>query len=206
MAAKRALRADAQRNREAILAAARSVFEREGIRAPTDAIATVAGVGNATLYRNFPTRDDLLASVMVSSVQEVLEQSIEVERRLPPAEALREWLYQLAWRLRIWNDLPSSIAAAIHDHASPMQIVCGPLISRTEQLLTRAREEGVVTHSVTAPQLFELITTVSWGIDRFGDDPEGARARVDLAAGGIFTGRSDVEPTSRSGSIGARDM
>lgn len=57
------LRADARRNRDALLAAARSVFASDGLDAPLDAIAKEAGVGRATLYRRFPTRDALIAAI-----------------------------------------------------------------------------------------------------------------------------------------------
>src|SRR4051794_2815871 len=110
MTSTRPLRADAQRNRDAILLAARGIFETDGIFAPVDGIATAAGVGNATFYRNFPTRDDLLAAVIEDNVREVLTRSSTYERNLAPDAALREWLYRLAWELRIWHDLPSCIA------------------------------------------------------------------------------------------------
>ena len=58
----RALRADAERNRERILAAARDVFAERGLDAPFEAIARRAGVGQATLYRRFSTRQDLLVA------------------------------------------------------------------------------------------------------------------------------------------------
>lgn len=57
------LRADARRNRDALLAAARSVFASDGLEAPLDAIAKEAGVGRATLYRRFPTRDALIGAI-----------------------------------------------------------------------------------------------------------------------------------------------
>src|ERR1700712_105173 len=56
------LRADAARNREAIVEAAREVFAVQGLDAPLDEIAKRAGTGNATLYRRFPTRSDLVAA------------------------------------------------------------------------------------------------------------------------------------------------
>jgi AcrR family transcriptional regulator len=63
-------RADAQRNRDKLLAAARAAFAEEGVDAPLDSIAKRAGVGNATLYRHFPTRDDLLLAVFMDRVIE----------------------------------------------------------------------------------------------------------------------------------------
>ena len=76
----RPLRADARRNREAILRAAREAFEAEGVFTSLDGVAARAGVGNATLYRNFPTRDDLLAAVIETSTAEVLAEADELAR------------------------------------------------------------------------------------------------------------------------------
>jgi AcrR family transcriptional regulator len=65
------LRADAARNREAIVEAARAVFAEQGLDAPLDEIAKRAGTGNATLYRRFPTRGDLVAAVLAEHVDAV---------------------------------------------------------------------------------------------------------------------------------------
>lgn len=63
------LRADARRNRQQILDAAREVFTRHGVQAPMSAIARRASVGVATLYRRFPTRDDLIREVFAEQVE-----------------------------------------------------------------------------------------------------------------------------------------
>src|SRR3954447_6479391 len=65
-----ALRADAARNRQAIVDAARAVFAEHGLDASLDEIATRAGTGNATLYRRFPTRSDLVAAVFADRMIE----------------------------------------------------------------------------------------------------------------------------------------
>src|SRR3954465_6615529 len=67
------LRADAARNREAIAEAARAVFAEQGLDAPLDEIAKRAGTGNATLYRRFPTRGDLVAAVFADRMAEHLD-------------------------------------------------------------------------------------------------------------------------------------
>src|SRR3954452_7770297 len=69
----RSLRADAERNRERILAAAREVFAERGLDAPFDAIAQRAGVGQATLYRRFPRREDLIAACFAPKLAEYAE-------------------------------------------------------------------------------------------------------------------------------------
>ena len=185
----RPLRADAQRNRDAILSAALAIFDAEGINAPIDGIATAAGVGNATLYRNFPTRNDLLAAVIEKSIVEIIDGSAELERNMSADDALREWLQRVAWQLRIWNDLPTCIATSIEDATSPVQDVATRLTNRTRHFLDRARADGSASDAVTADELFELVTAISWAVDRFGDDPQRARARVALAIAGVFHAR-----------------
>jgi AcrR family transcriptional regulator len=66
----RTLRADAERNRERILAAAREVFAERGLEAPLEVIAQRAGVGQATLYRRFPTREDLIVACFAPKLAE----------------------------------------------------------------------------------------------------------------------------------------
>lgn len=184
--APRAMRADAQRNRDAILLAARETFESEGVLASLDGIAMRAGVGNATLYRNFPTRDDLLAAVMEINIATALEESEALSRSRDPRDALAEWLLQLTWQLRIWHDLPYCVASARSDRDSSMNPANTQLIEATRRLLDTAIAAGVAVNTVTAEDLFELVTTLSWGVDRFGDNEQAARRRVALATAGIF--------------------
>ncbi|GAA2708986.1 TetR/AcrR family transcriptional regulator [Actinoplanes palleronii] len=183
--ATRPLRADAQRNRDAILLAARETFETEGVLASLDAIALRAGVGNATLYRNFPTRDDLLAAVMQTSITEALAGADELARTLPPRDALAEWLFRLTWQLRIWHDLPYCLATAFADDDSPMKTTSDPLLTRTGLFLEKAQID-----TVTANEAYELILALSWAVDRFHDDEPAARRRVATGTAGIVSDRS----------------
>jgi AcrR family transcriptional regulator len=73
LAGPRRLRADAERNRAAIVAVARDVFAEQGLEAPLETIAARAGVGIATLYRRFPTREKLVAAALVGKVTEYAE-------------------------------------------------------------------------------------------------------------------------------------
>ena len=181
----RPLRADALRNRDAILRAARETFESEGVLASLDGIALRAGVGNATLYRNFPTRDDLLAAVLRTNIAVALEEAAELARSRGPRDALAEWLVRLTWQLRIWHDLPYCLTT--RDPASPVSSTRSPLLVRTGVLLAEAKASGDVRDVVTADEVFELVTSLSWGVDRFGDDETAARRRVEIATAGIFT-------------------
>lgn len=182
----RPLRADARRNREAILRAAREVFEVEGVLTSLDGIAARAGVGNATLYRNFPTRDDLLAAVMQDSIVEALAEADELSRTLTPREALGEWLMLLTWRLRIWHDLPHCLAVAHGDTTSPVQSACNPLLERTRDLLAGAAVSGGTAGTISAEEVYELVLALSWAVDRFEDDEVATRRRVGMVMAGIL--------------------
>jgi AcrR family transcriptional regulator len=85
-------RADAQRNRERILEVAKQVFMRRGAEASMDDIAKRAKIGPGTLYRHFPTRDDLLAAVYITEVEKLAEAQRKFSAELPPVEALRAWM------------------------------------------------------------------------------------------------------------------
>src|ERR1700721_2810759 len=85
-------RSDAQRNRERILEVAKQVFTRRGADASMDEIAKRAKIGPGTLYRHFPTRDDLLAAVYIGEVEKLAEAQRKFSAELPPSEALRAWM------------------------------------------------------------------------------------------------------------------
>ncbi len=85
-------RADAQRNRERILEEAKQEFTRSGANASLEEIAKKAGVGPGTLYRHFPTREELLVAVYQSEVEKLAGAARTLTDTLPPVEALRAWL------------------------------------------------------------------------------------------------------------------
>jgi AcrR family transcriptional regulator len=85
-------RADAQRNRERILEAAKEAFTRSGASTSLDDIAKQTGVGPGTLYRHFPTRDKLLEAVYRTEVEKLAAAERKFAETMPPIEALRAWM------------------------------------------------------------------------------------------------------------------
>jgi AcrR family transcriptional regulator len=85
-------RADAQRNRERILEAAKGLFTRHGVSVGLDEVARQAGVGAGTLYRHFPTRDSLLEAVYRSEVEKLAAAEQQLAATLPPVDALKAWM------------------------------------------------------------------------------------------------------------------
>ncbi len=85
-------RADAERNRQKLLEAARSAFTAQGGLVSMEEVARAAGVGIGTLYRHFPTRDELLVEVYRSEIARLRHEAEVLAATKPPLEALRSWL------------------------------------------------------------------------------------------------------------------
>src|SRR3984893_17197263 len=85
-------RADAVRNRERVLEAAKAVFSAGGADASLEAVARRAGVGIGTLYRHFPTREALFEAVYRREVQQLGELAEQLKGEAAPVDALRRWL------------------------------------------------------------------------------------------------------------------
>jgi AcrR family transcriptional regulator len=88
----RAPRADAKRNLDALVTAARTVFARSGVDAPVREIAEEAGVGVGTLYRHFPTRSDLVVAVFRGAVDAAADAAPQLAAEYPPGEAVAQWM------------------------------------------------------------------------------------------------------------------
>jgi AcrR family transcriptional regulator len=85
-------RADARRNRDGLLEAAKATFAEVGAEASLDEIARRAGVGIGTLYRHFPTRDAVVEAVYRREVQQLADAAPRLIESMAPAEALRAWM------------------------------------------------------------------------------------------------------------------
>jgi AcrR family transcriptional regulator len=90
-----ALRADAARNRELIISAAAAVFAERGLEAATADIAQRAGVGEATLFRRFPTKDDLIDAVIATRMEEVSALADDAAGHPDPAASLERFMEEL---------------------------------------------------------------------------------------------------------------
>ena len=108
--AARSVRADAQRNLDALLEAAKAVFGAAGVDAPVREIAARAGVGVATVYRHFPQRSDLVAAVFRREVDACAAAASALAREHEPGEALARWLR----RYTSFIATKRGLAAALH--------------------------------------------------------------------------------------------
>jgi AcrR family transcriptional regulator len=143
LAERRPHRADAARNFDAILAAGRIAFAAGGTDVSLDEIARQAGVGVATLYRNFPSREDLVEAVYVTEVDEVCRYGERLASRGDPWESLVSWLRRFVGYLgtkRILLDALDRQSGAFRACRDALYATGEPLLARAQQA-GRARAE-----------------------------------------------------------------
>ncbi len=192
---KRPLRADAQRNYDAILHAALDVFVEQGTQGSLDDIATRAGVANATLYRRFPTREDLLVAALRHRMAELDEIAGRLSTSEDPGAALEEWFFHVATHLRTWQGLPDSIARALSDDRAPLSHACQPLLVWTERLLARSTQTSFTRVDLDPHDVFTLVASLAWAADTRGDSEDDLRRMVHLVLEGLCF---KVPPSRRS--------
>ncbi|MFD8717672.1 TetR/AcrR family transcriptional regulator [Streptomyces sp. NPDC059629] len=155
-------RADAQRNYDLLVSAARDVFHTHGVDAPLDDIARRAGVGNATMYRHFPTRRELIIAVYSEEVAELCARSQSLMAEDPAGDALFGWLQDFIAHVAAKRELALSIAddrtgqrSALFDawHHS--------MHTAASALLTRAQGAGAVRADLSASELLALANGIA---------------------------------------------
>lgn len=113
------LRADARRNRDRLLVAARTALATEGSAASLDGIARDAGVGIGTLYRHFPTRDALVEAVYGAELDSLTASAAALLEELPPEVALREWIARYAQFTATKRGMLDTLRAGLAEGRSP---------------------------------------------------------------------------------------
>jgi AcrR family transcriptional regulator len=173
----RPLRADARRNYDALLEAARDAFGELGSKAPLEEIARRAGVGIGTLYRNFPNRQVLFDAVYVHEV-EVLCGSAARVRDLDPWDALEHWLrgfVAFITNKRAFTEEMARESPVVRDCRAAIYAVGAPL-------LRRAQEAGAVRADVDVDDVLRLLTGIA-----LLDFPGGG-GQIDFVAGVALDG------------------
>lgn len=157
-------RVDVLRNRASILEAAQRHFLAHGVGTSLEAVAKDAGVGPATLYRHFPTREALLAALLQQRSEELVARRVKIARVADPDEALRQWMRALEDYFSAFSGLPEPLMAAARDREpeNPLTLPCDNLISTTEEYLGAAQRDGRARSSVKGYDLFLAAISVAW--------------------------------------------
>lgn len=180
----RPLRADARRNRDKIVATAMRMFDVEGLDVNFDRIAKEAGVGAGTLYRNFPSRESLVAAAYFGDLAWLCDGARDLLDVLPAHEALRTWLGRLldyaTSRAGMAEALLAMISAPDHPFADSSAHLCAAI----SLLLKAGAGAGMVRADVTANDVLAAVT----GAALVSGGPSGrvqAQRLLDLVVDGL---------------------
>jgi AcrR family transcriptional regulator len=153
-------RADARRNYDKVLAAAREAFAEGGESTALEEIARRAGVGIGTLYRHFPNRQALLEAVYVGEVEEMCRSAAELGG-MDPWQALNAWFERFIAYIGTKRALAAELLNYLDPDAPLFQLCRGSLFEAGEPLLTRAQEAGVVRSDVTIGEVIQMMVGIS---------------------------------------------
>lgn len=188
MAQVRPMRADARRNYERLLKVATEAFAEHGENASLDDIAKRAGVGSGTLYRHFPTRQALLEAAYVDRIEELGARADELAKRLPPGEALMEWLYELCVGTIQVRGMKALLSSAVTDGSSAALTTCANVVKgAAARLVEAAQAEGSLRADVESIEVLRLAHGMGSAAELAGAGEPEIRRYMELLREGLRT-------------------
>lgn len=187
---RRPRRADAQRNYDRLVAAARAATEEHGERVSLEDVARDAGVAIGTLYNHFPTRQDLLAATFIDESEELRARAVQLTDDDPPLDALRVWLrLHLQYSAR-GRSLGALVMSWKYVEGSEMQVAFQAMREAGEPLLSRAVDHGDVRDDIELIDILRLV----WGIEFIAAQASAPPERVDAMFDIVIAGLRPVTP------------
>lgn len=164
----RPLRADAQRNRDALIAAARMVFDAGGFDLRFDDFARLAGVGTGTLYRHFPTREALVEGVYHEEVAALCARARQLQSELPAVEALEVFLRGMVGHMQAHQGLARTLATLLSSGSDALVVGGQALEQAVTDLVEGAVKDGSVRDDVDAGTVMLALHGIGAAHDRPG--------------------------------------
>jgi AcrR family transcriptional regulator len=186
--ARRKPRTDAQRNRERILEVAKEAFTRSGANASLDDIAKQAGVGPGTLYRHFPTREELLKAVYRAELEKLAAAEQKLAQSMPPAAALRAWLLLFVDAIAAKQLIAPALNTLLGDPKKVFEASYAKMHQAIRALVKRAVESGEIRSDLDPADLLWALV----GVANVASSPnwqQSARRLVDI----LITGSRPVK-------------
>jgi AcrR family transcriptional regulator len=180
----RPMRADAHRNEERLVTAAKAAFAEHGTDASLEDIARRAGVGIGTLYRHFPTRSALLEAALQERFEALLAEAQDLLGSPSPAGALAAWLKALLVEADAFRGLAAPLAAILQDQESELSSLCTAALDGGARLLARAQQTGAVRPDADFMDLVKLVGGIAVATER-ATDPDGADRLLGLVMDGL---------------------
>jgi AcrR family transcriptional regulator len=172
-------RADAQRNRDRVLEAAKEAFTRLGADASLDDIAKQAGVGAGTLYRHFPSRDELLEAVYRTEVEKLAAAEQKFAETMPPIEALRAWMYLFVDYIETKKLIAPALNTMVGGASKVFEASYGQVWDAIRALVKRAIKSGDIRKDLDAVDLLRALIGVA-NVASSPDWQQSARRLVDI--------------------------
>jgi AcrR family transcriptional regulator len=177
-------RADARRNRDGLLEAAKAAFGEVGAEASLDEIARRAGVGIGTLYRHFPTREAVVEAVYRREVQQLADAAPRLIDSLPPAEALRAWMRLFIDYIAAKKVIAPALKSLVGG-GSALYADSGARINEAMALLVeRARASGDIRPNTDSADLLRALVGFAY-VNAAPDWEASARRLIDLLIDGL---------------------
>jgi AcrR family transcriptional regulator len=177
IAARRPHRADARRNFDALLVAARDAFAKHGTNASLEDIARHANVGIGTLYRHFPTRQALLEAVYVGEIEELCAAARDVAD-LPPWEAFTTWLDRFA----AYVATKLALLQALNKDSEMFRACRTAIHAAAQPLFDRAQESGALRPDAGLDDVLRMVSGIVASV--YVDDEQRARV-IGIALDGL---------------------
>jgi AcrR family transcriptional regulator len=178
------LRADAERNRTALLTAAREVFGEQGLDASLDEIARRAGVGNATLYRRFPSRRDLIAEVFAGQMSDYVNLAALALHEPDPWQAFVGYLTRLFEMQATDRGLAELLVSTSFDGDDRMSALRAAAQRGAEEVITRAQTAGALRTDFTRVDL-GILMRANAGVVAHSPYPNAWRRQLAMLVDGI---------------------
>ena len=178
------LRADAERNRVALLAAAREVFSEQGLDASLDEIARRAGVGNATLYRRFPTRQDLIAAVFADRKATQVDLADKALQEPDPWTGFVGYVTAMCELQSTNRGLGELLVTISFDGDERLTQLRATSQRRAWEVIKRAQDAGALRADFTLTDLV-LVLMANAGVIQRAPDPRAWRRQLSLVLDGL---------------------
>ena len=181
------LRADARRNRERVLAAARDAFAADGVGVPLDDIARRAGVGPGTVYRHFPTKEALFEAVMVDRMQQLAAVARCSAAESDPTEALFGFIRHLLTEAAPKRDLVDALTHAGVDLHRSLEDIADEMRADIARMLRRGQRAGGIRRDVALAEVMALLSGViaSGQAGQHGEPPPRIERIADVICDGL---------------------
>jgi AcrR family transcriptional regulator len=161
-------RADALRNHERVLKAAKAVFSAGGSDASLEAVARRAGVGIGTLYRHFPTREALFEAVYRHEVEQLADLAEQLKTEVAPVDALRRWLHSNVEFVATKKGMLAALALAVHSSSELYAYSFDRLTRAMGTLLDRAVAAGEIRSDISSEDLLRALVGMCYMHDQPG--------------------------------------